>query len=81
MLVLSQTFTSRNWLIECFVGMGRIHPNADSERLGMSRSAVQTLQALLSNPLSLENVRSLVTPVTHVWLSENNPKLPGYLPE
>jgi ketosteroid isomerase-like protein len=47
----------------------------------MSLSAVQTLQALIGNPLSLENVRSLVTPdVTYVSLSENNPQLQAYLP-
>jgi ketosteroid isomerase-like protein len=47
----------------------------------MSRSAVQTLQALIGNPLSLENVRSLVTPdVLYVSLSEDNPKLQSYLP-
>jgi hypothetical protein len=32
MLVLSQTLTSQNWLVECFVDMGRIHPNADKGR-------------------------------------------------
>jgi len=47
----------------------------------MNRSAEQTLQALIGNPLSLENVRSLVTPdVTYVSLSENNPNLQAYLP-
>ena len=47
----------------------------------MNRSAAQTLHALIGNPLSLENVRSLVTPdVTYVSLSENNPKLQAYLP-
>jgi uncharacterized protein len=47
----------------------------------MSESAMQTLQALIGNPLSLENVSRLVTPdVTYVSLSENNPKLQGYLP-
>jgi uncharacterized protein len=47
----------------------------------MSRSAVETLQALIGNPLSLDNVKSLVTAdVTYVSLSENNPELQGYLP-
>jgi uncharacterized protein len=47
----------------------------------MNRSAAQTLHALIGNPLSLENVRSLVTPdVTYVSLSESNPKLQAYLP-
>ena len=47
----------------------------------MSGSSLPTLQALIGNPLSLENVRSLVTPdVTYVSLSEDNPRLKGYLP-
>ena len=47
----------------------------------MSRSALEILQALVANPLSLENVRPLVTSdVTYVSLSESNPSLQSYLP-
>ncbi|MBM7045687.1 nuclear transport factor 2 family protein [Rhizobium lusitanum] len=47
----------------------------------MSLSAAQVVQILLSNPLDIENVRSVTTPdVTYVSLSEHNPDLQAFLP-
>jgi ketosteroid isomerase-like protein len=44
-------------------------------------SPAQAVQKLLSNPLDLENVKSVTSPdVTYVSLSESNPELKAYLP-
>ena len=47
----------------------------------MTTSPTQVLQALISNPRDLTNVKSVTTPdVTYVSLSEDNPELKRYLP-
>src|SRR2546425_11743565 len=47
----------------------------------MTTSPAQVLQALISNPRDLTNVKSVTTPdVTYVSLSEDNPELKRYLP-
>jgi ketosteroid isomerase-like protein len=47
----------------------------------MTHSPTQAIQALLANPLDLENVRNVTSPdVTYVSLSEQNPELKRYLP-
>ena len=47
----------------------------------MTTSPTQVLQALISNPRDLTNVKSVTTPdVTYVSLNEDNPELKRYLP-
>src|SRR5207244_11356461 len=47
----------------------------------MTTSPTQVLQALISNPRDLTNVKSVTTPdVTYVSLSQDNPELKRYLP-
>jgi ketosteroid isomerase-like protein len=47
----------------------------------MSSSPTQAVQTLISNPLDLNNVKSVTTPdVTYVSLNTHNPELKAYLP-
>ena len=47
----------------------------------MTTSPAQIVQKLLSNPLDLDNVKSVTaSDVTYVSLTENNPQLKAYLP-
>jgi ketosteroid isomerase-like protein len=55
------------------------HPDEWSST--MTTSPAEVLQALLSNPVDLENVKKLTIPdVTYVSLSQDNPELKNYLP-